>query len=287
MIRSMTGFGAGMSHTAGWRIDAVVRTLNHRFLSVRVRGISDRPWLQAQVERRTRSAFSRGEILLTLDVVREETPEARPWIDRTAVAGMYAELKELAKELELPEPPTLSDLIRTGVLQPKQEGDEELWPAVQAAVEDAIEAARDAREIEGEALRQETIRILEGLRTSIDAVTSRLPELTESIRRRLLDRVHELQLTLNEERLEAEVALLAERHDIQEEIARLRGHFERVGDLLNKDEPVGKELDFLGQEMLREVNTIGSKVHDADVGGVVIDMKVAVEQLREQVQNVE
>ena len=145
----------------------------------------------------------------------------------------------------------------------------------------------EARQTEGSVLAAEIERILTVLRTSVTGVVERLPEIHEEMRTRLSERAGELEINLDPERLEAEVVLLVERHDVQEEIARLVGHFDRVESLQDAKKPVGKELDFISQEMLREVNTIGSKVRDAVVSGLVIDMKVAVEQLREQVQNVE
>ena len=172
-------------------------------------------------------------------------------------------------------------------LESRQESDEGLWPQVRAALDAAADAALSARDAEGEVLSNEIGRILGVLRGAIATITERLPEIIEASRAKLSERAKELEICVDAERLEAEIALLVERHDVQEEIARLEGHFGRAAELQTANGSVGKELDFLSQEMLREINTIGSKVRDVIVSGNVIDMKVAVEQLREQVQNVE
>ena len=286
MIRSMTGFGAAAARAAAWRIDATVRTLNHRFLSVRIRGLSERPGLQAKAERFVRTRFDRGEVNVWLDVSRERDMGDGAPIDRESAAEMHAALCALSQELDMGKP-TLSDLIRTGAVQLAEADDEGLWEAIRKALEDATTAVREARQVEGSVLAEEIRRILDVLRTSVAGIVERLPEIHEEMRARLSERAGELEINLDPERLETEVVLLVERHDVQEEIARLVGHFDRVESLQDAKKPVGKELDFISQEMLREVNTLGSKVRDSVVSGLVIDMKVAVEQLREQVQNVE
>jgi len=287
MLRSMTGFGSGTGHEDGWRIEATVRTVNHRYLSARVRGLGDRPWLQMQVEQMVRKGLGRGEVSVWLDITREGAVDPGRLLDRAAASEMHVALSELSEQLGIDERPSLGDLIRTGVLQPTQESDEDLWPAARAAVSAAIDATVAAREAEGGVLEAEIVRLVNLLESLRATVEPRLPEVVEALRQRLTERIEELQLSVNEERLEAEIALLAERHDVQEELTRLASHFARVRSLLEERKPVGKELDFISQEMLREVNTLGSKVRDASIGGTVIEMKVAIEQLREQVQNVE
>ncbi|MBU0595809.1 YicC family protein [Candidatus Bipolaricaulota bacterium] len=287
MIRSMTGFGSGAARGAGWRVEATVRTLNHRFLSVRIRGLTDRPGLQAQAEQHVRQRFGRGEVNVWLELSRDRSDGSSAPIDREAAAEMHTALKALAEELGIPESPTLGDLIRTGSVQLTQESDEGLWPPIREALDEAVGAALDARRAEGEVLARELARILDVQRDSIATISARLPEIIEAMQEKLAERARELEIAVDADRLEAEIALLIERHDIQEEIARLAGHFDRAVSLQQAKNPVGKELDFISQEMLREVNTIGSKVRDVVVSGLVIDMKVAVEQLREQIQNVE
>lgn len=287
MVRSMTGFGAGHARTGGWRAELTIRTWNHRFLSIRTRSLSDRPQLQAQIEDRLKGAFRRGEIGVWLDLQPDRAAEDRHVFDHEAARAAYAELEELSRDLTLPSAPSLEALIRSGALQPAAEADADVWPAVSEALDAALTQATSSREEEGATIALEFSRLLAGLGQQAESVAERLPELVASLRERLSTRVAELEVAVGADRLEAEIALLAERHDVQEELVRLHAHVGRATGLLTSDEPIGKELDFLSQEMLREVNTIGSKARDSEVSGLVIDMKLSVEQFREQVQNAE
>jgi uncharacterized protein (TIGR00255 family) len=140
---------------------------------------------------------------------------------------------------------------------------------------------------EGKHLATEINNILERLTSLIAKVKNRLPEVQLKLRQRMQEKGNSLKVEVDPARLEMEIALLVERYDIEEEIARLQGHLTRAQSVLNSDQPVGKELDFLSQEMLREVNTLGSKSRDLEINGLVIDMKLAVNAFKEQVQNVE
>ena len=286
MIKSMTGFGEGVARASGWRVEATIRTLNHRFLAVRTRSLSDRPWLQARVEELVKRAFSRGEVSIWLDVQPEPQAAGRLF-DHEAARAAYRELAALSEELSLPTPPSLEALIRIGAIRPAEKSDREIWPAAQAAIEIAIEEANGSRSKEGSALAEELNRILDRLEAAASSVRPLLPSLAERLRERLRTRAEELSLNIDADRLEMEVALLVERYDVQEELARLDGHLKWARKLLTGNGPVGKELDFISQEMLREVNTLGSKARDSQIGGLVIDMKLEIERFREQVQNVE
>jgi uncharacterized protein (TIGR00255 family) len=287
MVRSMTGFGSGTATVGGWRAEVTIRSWNHRYLSVRTRALGERPLLQAQIEERVKAVFSRGEVGVWIDLQPDRTQQTHALFDRAGARAAFHELAELTSDLGIPEPPSLEALIRAGGLQTVADADADMWPGVSAALETAIQATTAAREREGSVLAEDLARLVASLSESVDAVEARLPELTASLRAKLADRVAELSLAVDPDRLEAEIALLAERHDVQEELVRLRSHIARAGKLLRSKKPVGKELDFLSQELLREVNTIGSKARDTDVTGWVIDMKLTVEQFREQVQNVE
>ncbi|RLE35390.1 YicC family protein [Candidatus Acetothermia bacterium] len=286
MIRSMTGFGTGVACGSGWRVEATIRTLNHRFLSVRTRSLGERPWLQARVEDLVKHAFNRGEISIWLDL-QPDSPEKSRLFDHDAARSAYLELCELSQELGIPTLPTLEALIRAGALQPAEESDQEIWPAAKEAIEAAIEAVNASRLGEGKTIAEELNLILDRIEAAVASVRPHIPAVAERLRERLRSRAEGLALKLDPERLEAEIALLVERYDVQEELARLLGHMSRARNLIAADRPVGKELDFISQEMLREANTLGSKARDSEIGGLVIDMKLEIERLREQVQNVE
>ena len=288
MIRSMTGFGTGTAAHAGWRVEATIRTVNHRYLNVRVRSLNDRPGIQAGIEKLIKQSFRRGDVGIWLDIQPDRTAESRPsQFDADIASETYAELRRLSESLALPAPPTLETLARVGGLQSPKEREDDLWPAIDAAVQESIRVALASRENEGTFLAGELRGILERLTNTAQVVEDRLPELIAALHQRLTDRLDELELKVDPERLEAEVVLLIERYDVQEEMARLRTHIERASALLENGDIVGKELDFLSQELLREINTLGSKARDSQVASLVIDMKLAVEQFKEQIQNVE
>ena len=287
MTRSMTGFGSATVEKDGWRIEVTIRTLNHRYLSIRVRSLSDHPSLLPRIEERIKSVFSRGEIGIWVSVERSAADGPDRRFDRHLARSVLDELAALGRELGLEAAPTLEDLARAGGLQPIEIEDEELWSALELALDAAMESANESRDAEGEHLRRALQTHVDQLSGSLDWVRSLVPQILAAHRENLNDRARQLELKVDPARLEAEVALLAERLDVQEEIVRLEAHLARARDALESSDPVGKELDFLSQEMLREVNTLGAKARDVEAGAHVLDMKLAVERFREQVQNVE
>lgn len=287
MTRSMTGFGTATVEDGGWRIEVTIRTLNHRYLSVRIRSLNDHPSLLPRVEERVKTVFARGEVGVWVAVDRSTAngPERR--FDRRLAQDIFDDLTSLSDELNLEARPTLEDVARAGGLQPIQIEDEQLWPVLQRALDAAMQSANASRDAEGKRLSEAIALHLDQLSTSLGEVRGRVPEILAAHRANLNDRSRQLELKVDPARLEAEIALLAERLDVQEEIVRLEAHVARAREALQSGEPIGKELDFLSQEMLREVNTLGAKARDIEAGSHVVDMKLAVERFREQVQNVE
>jgi len=287
MARSMTGFGTATVEVGGWRIEVAIRTLNHRYLSVRIRSLNDHPSLLPRIEERVKAAFARGEVGVWVTVERStpDGPECR--FDRRLAGDVLDELTSVSDELGLEAKPTLEDVARAGGLQPIQIEDEQLLPVLEQALDAAMESANASRDIEGRRLSEALVMHLDQLSASLGEIRTRVPEILAAHRANLNDRARHLELKVDPARLEAEIALLAERLDVQEEIVRLEAHLARAREALRSTEPIGKELDFLSQEMLREVNTLGAKARDVEAGAHVVDMKLAVERFREQVQNVE
>ncbi len=286
MTQSMTGFGVGVSQQGARRVDVTMRTLNHRYLSLRLRSLADRPFLQARVDEMIRQTFSRGEIDVWVTLDLGGADERSALFDEARVGRYTEELRRLSQTFDLASP-TLGDLARLGVLEPAPLPEEDLWGLIEPALLEAIRATRSARATEGALLCGELQAILENLACLAGRIRERVPELRAALRDRLLERIAALELDLDPTRLETEVALLADRADVEEEVTRLGAHLARARSLLGRDGPVGKELDFLSQELLRETNTLGAKARDLEVGSLVLDMKVAIERFKEQVQNVE
>jgi uncharacterized protein (TIGR00255 family) len=287
MTRSMTGFGTVTIEDGGWRIEVTIRTLNHRFLSVRIRSLNDHPSLLPRIEERVKAVFARGEVgvWVTVDRSTADGPECR--FDRRLAQNVLDELTSLSDELGFEARPTLEDVSRAGGLQPIQIEDEQLWPVLERALDAAMENANASRDVEGQRLGEALGMHLDQLSASLAEIRGRAPEILAAHRANLSERARQLELKVDPARFEVEVALLAERLDVQEEIVRLEAHLARAREALRGADPIGKELDFLSQEMLREVNTLGAKARDVEAGTHVVDMKLAVERFREQVQNVE
>ena len=287
MAKSMTGFGVGSAEGGDWRAEVSIRSLNHRFLSTRIRSFNDHPQLLSRIEEQVKRAFARGEISVWIGVDHIGTSGSDSPLDPKAAKNAFKELQTIQQLLGIEDAPTLQDLSRVGGLQPLHAEDEELWPILESALADAIAQTDAARTREGAELKAELASLVGKIRASLDQVKARLPEVLAEISGRLSEKVAALELKVDASRLESEIVLLSDRYDVQEEIVRLETHLDRVGDVLEKDAPIGKELDFLSQEMLREVNTLGSKARDTSTSSLVVDMKLAVEQFKEQLQNVE
>ena len=287
MVKSMTGFGVGSADGTDWKVEVSIRSLNHRFLSTRIRSFNDHPQLLSRIEATLKESFSRGEISVWISVDHIGTSGNDNPLDRTVAQSTYRELQDIQQQLGIMESPTLEDLSRAGGLQPLHAEDEELWLILEHALTAAIDETSAGRKREGSKLRSELEVIIGRVRGSLDRVKERLPKVLEEIQNRLNEKVEALQLKLDPSRIESEIVLLSDRFDVQEEIVRLETHLERASQVLEKDSSIGKELDFLSQEMLREVNTLGSKARDTSTSSIVVDMKLAVEQFKEQLQNVE
>ena len=287
MISSMTGFGMGTASGEGWRAEVTLRTLNNRFLSVRLRALHDRPQVQVQVEEAIKRAFKRGEVGVSISLERDAAAVEQEIFSAETVERYLTGLQQVVERFSLPQRPTLSDLIAVGALQQLSGEENDPGPIIGKALQEAIAATKDARAKEGEHLAGEIEGILSRIASLTAQVEERLPQVQRELRTRMEEKVASLSMEVDPARMEMEIALIVERYDVQEEIARLQGHVTRARSLLVSSEPVGKELDFLSQEMLREVNTLGSKSRDLAINGLVIDMKLAVNAFKEQVQNVE
>lgn len=294
-MRSMTGFGTASLEKAGLFLRAEVRAVNHRHLQLKVRLPAEFGHLEAEVERRVRKRVDRGALTLTVSAL-ESSALHPPHVDVEAARRWKRQLQRLARELELPEEDAFVglDLLASlpGVLGgavDERELEREGRTVLQA-VEAALDALGEMREREGGALLRDLKRSAKAVRTLTGKIARRMPNVVRAHQETLRRRVEELLAgrgALADGDLAREVALIADRLDVSEELARLQSHLEQLALLLDRDGPVGRQLDFLVQEFLREANTIGSKCNDASVAHMVVELKTWIERLREQVQNVE
>ena len=291
MIRSMTGYGKGEAAGASGRCVVEVRTVNHRYGEVTVK--LPRSFLAYEHELRKAAAnrIKRGKADLFVQWEEAAGAAQVPPVNMAAARGYQAAFLELARELRLsPEIPLSLIVSQKNVLQ-EAAGEEQpdLLPQVLQAVLAALDALDAMRLREGEALERDLRERRQGLAELVAQVTERAPLVVEEYEAKLRQRLAKLlnDAELDPQRLAQEVALMADRCDVTEELVRLQSHFVQFDETLALTEPVGRKLDFLMQELNREVNTIGSKANDAQMTALVVQMKAELERMREQVQNIE
>ncbi|MDH3622827.1 MAG: YicC family protein [Myxococcales bacterium] len=290
-MQSMTGYGSGRATLGDGHVVLDLRAVNHKYLDVRVRLP---PRVQSRtptVERIIRSRLERGRIDVTARFEGQTLPQ--PELDVARARAVYQELGALRDALSPDEPLPLSVLscVPDLFVASKAIDQEELDEALAAAAAEACSAITAMRRAEGKALAHELKTRLDEVAAQMEALRAELPGMVEGRRTRLRARLEALledvEVELQPSRLEQEVAVLADRSDIAEELVRLDSHRSQMLALIeHSSKPVGKRVDFLLQEMAREANTIGSKVQEAAIATLVIELKATVEQMREQAQNV-
>ncbi len=296
MVRSMTGYGAAEQDTGAGRWWVEVRSTNHRFLEVAARLPRELAALEERVRTAVASRVRRGRVEV---VVREEVPRrSRQVTVDTELARHYARaLEELRRELALEDSVRLSTLLALPEVVRVEEGRpdvEAAWEALQPVLGRALDALVEMREAEGRRLAEDLVERVARLERWLEEVARRAELLPGEYAERLRGRIQELlrglgaELAGQESRLALEIAAFADRCDVREELVRLRSHLEAARALLAaRDGAVGRKLEFLVQEMQREVNTVGAKAADLQVSRAVLEMKSELEAIREQVQNVE
>ncbi|MBX6377707.1 MAG: YicC family protein [Clostridia bacterium] len=291
-VCSMTGFGRGEADAEGVACTVEMRSVNSRYLDVVVRLNRPELALEDRVSRLVQRELVRGRVEVHVELHGPALTSLRASIDKDLALTYNRALKELADALQLPCNVDLSSLLRLpGVvsIEPRRLGVETVWPVVENAVRRALEELVSARRREGAFLATSLAASLQELAGLVEAVEERLPSVVAALGRRLAailrrawpDGVPE------DGRLDAEAAALAQRCDVSEETVRLRSHIGQFAERLRQGGAVGRSLDFLVQEMLREVHTIGVKAGDADVSRRVVAARAMLERMREQVQNLE
>jgi len=294
MIRSMTGYGRAEATGARSIVTVECKSVNHRHLDVALRLPRVLSAFEADARRLIQAAVQRGRIDASVTVAAPDGTVLNPLTVNVAQAREYADAaRRLAEALDLADGPSLGWVMgQAGVLTREEQAPlapEEAWPLLERALSDALAGLVQRRETEGAALAQELAGLGSVLATHVDTVAERAPAAVERRAARLRERIAAMLAgaEIDQGRLATEVAVWADKTDVSEELARLRAHLAQLGALLGGDGPVGRTLDFLIQEIHREVNTIGSKADDLEISQAVIAAKSAIEKMREQVQNLE
>lgn len=294
MIKSMTGYGRAEAIINDKKVSIEIKSLNHRFLEIFVRLPGVFSPLETEVKRKITDRFARGrlEVSIRRDADQSASAEGRLELNMPLIRNYYGMLSSLKEEFHLKDEINLGLLlgIKDAVTVAEAEIDlAQVWQSLQAILEDAMDGLEKMRAQEGEIIGQDLRARLGLLGSFLKRIKSKAPEVVAEYQKRLTERVQELMgnFPVDDARLAQEVAIMAERSDITEEIVRFQSHLIQMDSIMQSNEAVGRKIDFLLQEMNREANTIGSKSPDAEISQIVVDIKTELSRLREQVQNIE
>lgn len=297
MIRSMTGYGDAEKGIPEGILRVEMKTVNHRYFNAQLRTPTSLAGMEGWIQGRLKTRLSRGHVNFSLRIERDgsATDPSLPTLDLERARRYLALLERMQRELGLPGELEVKDLLGFRDLFPAAEPDTEAPEIPEATLGDVIDEALDAvvrmRESEGRRLQDDLEGRIDAIGELLDRIEEGAPQRLEAERDRLRMQIRELTAAdeVDEDRLAREIAYLAEKWDINEEIVRFRAHLDHFRDLLDAPgrEPAGKRLGFVVQEMHREANTIGAKSNDTTISHAVVGIKEEIERLREQVENVE
>jgi uncharacterized protein (TIGR00255 family) len=288
MIASMTGFARREISGSWGALVCELRSVNHRFLEAGFRLPDDLRALEGELRQRLARELKRGKVDCSLSYRRAQGAETTLQVDPAALERVLASVRNIARTIPENHTVNVLDVLRwPGVLRDESNNTEDLLKATHALFSSTLEDLVAARAREGQRLRELLEQRCDALETFVAHVRARLPEVHARVRARLDERLAELKANVDQDRLEQELAMLLQRLDVDEELDRLTGHIAEIRRVVASNEPAGRRLDFLMQELNREANTLSSKSQDLDTTRSAVDMKVIIEQMREQVQNVE
>lgn len=292
MLKSMTGYGRNEAIIGGRHIVFEIKSVNHKFFEFNARLPRGYQFLEDKLKVFIQSKVSRGKVDVFLQIETLEEAEAEVLVNHTLAAAYVKALREMKERYGLADDVTLSLLARYSDLlsvHKAQEDEDEVWSAVQEAAQPALVSFVSMREVEGARLKQDILSKADKIEAMVGEVEKITPETVSEYRERLHAKIEELlgDNRFDEQRVLTEVAVFADKVAVDEETVRLRSHIKHLHQLLDSAEPVGRKIDFLVQEMNREVNTTGSKSVNSKIAYLVVDMKAEIEKIREQVQNIE
>lgn len=293
MITSMTGFGRGEHSSSGYQVTVEIKTLNSRYLDISVRmpqSIQDK---EIKLKESVQKELSRGKVNLNINVDRTKSAGPDIKLNEDLVKSYSSILRSLRSVGNIDEPVTVRDLLQfNDIFETRKEDEEEvrtIWNCTENALATALKNLNIMRRNEGQELKGDLSNLIKGISKLLSEVTEisdkRAPEVREKLQVRIQKMISEEQI--DPDRMEMEIALLVDKMDINEEVVRLQSHLKFFLEALEAEEPVGRRLNFLCQEINRELNTIGSKANDSKVAHHIVLGKEKLEQIREQVQNIE
>lgn len=292
MIKSMTGFGRFEGIVGGRTIVVEIKSVNHRFLDFSCRINRGYGFLEEHLKNFISERIARGKVDIYITVSEDENTESVVEVNHSLATGYVKALRELSQKYGIREDISASLLSKYNdvlTVRRSAEDEEQVWYLVKQAVEKAISDLTTMREREGKKLKEDVLSHSTAIISLVELIEERSPKIVEEYREKLLARMKEILqgVEIDEQRILTEVAIFADKTAVAEETVRLRSHIAQMTGMLEGNEPTGRKLDFIVQEMNREANTIGSKINDAELSHVVVDIKAEIEKIREQIQNIE
>ena len=292
MIKSMTGFGRAQETVDGMTVTVELKSVNHRYFEFTAKVPRTYGFLEEKLKSFLNARVSRGKMECYVSIENLEESDMEVVVNPSLAKGYVDALRTLSETFGLKEDYSAISIAKFPdvlTLRKAPADEEKIWNAVQKVTELAVERFVTMRETEGEKLRADILSKADTILEHVAFVESRSPQTVREYHEKLRQRMEELleNTQVDEQRLLTEAAIFADKVAVDEETVRLRSHVSQLREFLNADEPIGRKLDFLVQEMNRESNTIGSKAQDVEIAKRVIAIKAEVEKIREQVQNIE
>ncbi len=292
MLKSMTGYGRREAVTDGKKILAEIKSVNHRYSDYNIKVQRHLGFLEDRIRKYASTFITRGKVDIYVNVENYETADKEISLNK-AVAQNYIEvLRQLRDEFSLKDDISVMSVARnTEIFKTDriEEDEDAIWESVKTVLSGAIEDFVAMRSREGERIQTDLCQRIEYMGTLVKEIEERSPQTVKEYSDRLYEKIKEVleDKQIDETRIITEVAIYADKVAVNEETVRLASHFSEFGEIISSGEPAGRKLDFLIQEINREVNTIGSKASDINIAKTVVTLKGEIEKLREQIQNIE
>lgn len=292
MLKSMTGYGRGQGNGAGFDLQVEIKSVNHRYFEFISKIPKQFSFLEDLLKKKVQAAVSRGKVEVSLTVQSDASQNVEVSVNQEAAETYLTALRTAAANLGLEDDIRLSNLLQfpeVFTVRRAEINEEEAARVIGDAASAAIAAHTQMRLAEGQRLKEDVESKLDRVAELVSQVESKAPAIQQAYYKRLYQKLSEVlqDQAVEESRVVMEAAIFADKIAVDEEIVRLRSHLHQFRMFLESEEPVGKKMDFLVQEMNRETNTIGSKVQDVEISRIVVDLKSEIEKIREQIQNIE
>lgn len=292
MLKSMTGYGRSEAVVGSKKITVEIKSVNHRFSDYNIKVPRQYSYLEEYVRKMISESVSRGKIDVYINIETQGEADKIITVNKELAGNYISAMRELCTEYGLKDDLTLSSLVSFSDIfssELKRDDEDELWKNVSSVIQPALEAFISMRKREGSRIEEDLAARVEYMTELVKEIDRRSPETVKEYQEKLYAKIHELldEQSIDESRILTETAIFADKVAVNEETVRLFSHFDEFKEIINSGEPAGRRLDFLIQEINREVNTIGSKASDLDIAKTVVTLKGEVEKLREQVQNIE